>query len=105
MNAHRTFQSLLSVRGAHSCVGYTAADDPLSGIGLEVIDPRRLLGQPLPDRQEQVGDDMDGAVGEFRALGEFARSRNPRQSGASVAHSIACGFPEVSCWFSTTASA
>ena len=48
-----------------------AADDALAGIGLEPIDPRRLVGQPLPDRQQQPGDDVDRAVGELRHLGEF----------------------------------
>ena len=48
-----------------------AADDALAGIGLKPIDARRLVRQPLPDRQEQAGDDMDRAVGELGHLGEL----------------------------------
>ena len=48
-----------------------AADDALASVGLEPIDPGRLVRQPLPDRQQQAGDDVDRAVGELRDLGDL----------------------------------
>ena len=35
------------------------ADDALAGIGLQPVDPHGLVGQPLPDRQQQAGDDVE----------------------------------------------
>ncbi|WP_445262828.1 hypothetical protein, partial [Pseudomonas sp. JAI120] len=38
------------------CGRHAAADDPFPVIGLEPIDTARLVGQPLPDRQQQASD-------------------------------------------------
>jgi len=38
-----------------------AADDALACIGLEAIDPRGLLRDALPDRQQEPGDEVDRA--------------------------------------------
>ena len=43
-----------------------AADDALAVIGLEAVDPHVLGRQPVPDRQQQAGDDVERALGEFR---------------------------------------
>ena len=47
------------------------ADDAFAGIGLQAIDPHGLVRQPLPDRQQQSGDDVKIAVRESGNLGEF----------------------------------
>ena len=38
-----------------------ATDDSFAGIGLKAEDPRRLVWQPFPDRQQQACHDMDRA--------------------------------------------
>ncbi len=59
----------------------TPANDALPRIGLEPIDPRRLVRQSLPDRQQQAGDDVDGAVGELRYVGKLG----PPSDGEGIA--------------------
>ena len=44
------------------------ADHPLAVIGLEAVDAHVLGRQAVPDRQQQAGDDMKLALGEFRHL-------------------------------------
>ena len=48
-----------------------AADHALAVIGLEAVDAHVLGRQPVPDRQQQAGDDVKGALGEFRDAGAF----------------------------------
>ncbi len=40
-------------------------------VGLQAIDPHRLVRQALPDRQQQPRDDVEIAVGKGRNLDEF----------------------------------
>jgi hypothetical protein len=47
------------------------ADHALAVICLEAIDARVLSRQPVPDRQQEAGDDVKAALGEFRHLGAF----------------------------------
>ena len=46
-----------------------AADGPLAVVGLQAIDAQRFIGQPVPDRQQQAGDEVvSGVVVDFWAL-------------------------------------
>lgn len=54
--------------------GDLTADDALTRIGLEPIDPRRLLRQPLPDGQQQARHDVNRG---FRELGDLGKLREP----------------------------
>ena len=47
------------------------ADDALALVGLEAVDAHVARRQPVPDRQQQAGDDVELAVGEFRHLRAF----------------------------------
>ena len=64
------------------CGGDLATDNALACVGLQTIDPRRLVRQPLPDRQQQARDDVD------RALGEFGNARKLRLPGGGKAFSV-----------------
>ena len=48
-----------------------AADHALAVIGLEAVHPHVGVRQPVPDRQQQAGDDVKAALGEFRNRGAF----------------------------------
>ena len=50
---------------------HEAADHAFAIIGLEAVDAHVLGRQPVPDRQQQAGDDVKGALGEFRDAGAF----------------------------------
>ena len=47
------------------------ADDAFAGIGLDAVDLAIMVRQPPPDRQQQAGDDVEGAGGELRDCGDF----------------------------------
>ena len=51
--------------------GDEAADHALAVFRLEAVDPHILGRQPVPDRQQQAGDDVKRALGEFRNLRTF----------------------------------
>ena len=69
---------------------HLAADDALAVIGLEPVDPRRLVRQALPDRQQQAGDDVDRAVGELRHLGELGLPGARRSVSRSASRQWVC---------------
>ena len=48
-----------------------ATDDALAIVGLQPVDAHGLVRQPLPDRQQQAGDDVELAVGELRHCGDL----------------------------------
>ena len=48
-----------------------AADHTLALVGLKPVDAASVAGEPLPDRQKQLGHDVDMAVGEVRPIDEF----------------------------------
>ena len=49
-----------------------STDDALAVIGLQPVDAHGLVREPLPDRQQQPGDDVQGAVGELEHCGELS---------------------------------
>jgi hypothetical protein len=48
-----------------------SGDNALARVGLDTIDTARLARQPLPDRQQEAGDDVKRRLQEFREIGDF----------------------------------
>ena len=51
--------------------GDKTTDHALAVIGLEAVDAHVLGRQPVTDRQQEAGDDVKAALGEFRDAGTF----------------------------------
>jgi hypothetical protein len=57
---------------AGQCLGHDqAANDAFAVVGLKPVDAHIVGRQLVPDRQQEAGDDVKGAFGEFRNAGAF----------------------------------
>ena len=54
------------------------ANDALAFVGLQAIDPRRLVGEAVPDREQQAGHDMKRALGQFGQGSDLGLPRPPK---------------------------
>jgi len=64
--------------------GDKTTDHALAVIGLEAVDAHVLGRQPVPDRQQEAGDDVKAALGELRNAGTFGfPQRRKFRCGAS----------------------
>ena len=56
------------------------ADDAFAIIGLQAIDPRGLVREPVPDGEQEAGDDMKRALGQLGQGSDLGLPRPPKFS-------------------------